>query len=322
MSVDVALASEPFRTAAFNLLPKKTINTEILGTNAFCNDPRFGTVKNQLLEVRDTLKLKHVRVLFAWNDQIQSSPTSKQNFSFYDDIARNIPEGVDAIVVLTGLPSWMKDPANWRDGNPRKTFNDLWIKSVTSRYAKNSRIIGYQIWNEPNDKGNPDNKVLNFTDYPQNYVELLAYSYSTIKKVNASKKVLTAATTAINQNFPRSINYNRKMKDAGALKYADIWSVHYYGEQIENVLRSKGFRSFSHGFPKPFWITESGEKGTNKQLSYGRRIWPFLTKYVRGIERIYQYQFTENTEASQTYGMRNLTKGKELSDLYIYLRDR
>jgi len=112
------------------------------------------------------------------------------------------------------------------------------------------------------------------------------------------------------------------MRDAGAENYCDIWAVHYYGEQIENVFRPRGFRSFSHGLTKPIWITESGEKGTNKQLTYGRRVWPFLTSNVHGIKRIYQYQFTEDTPADSTYGLRNLTPGQELSDLYIFLRDR
>lgn len=312
----------PRSMAGFGILPKKTINTSILGTNAFCNDPRFGTVAEQLDEVKNTLRLNYVRVLFAWDDNVQASSTAKPNFSFYDDIASHIPKGMTALVILTGIPSWMEDPANWIEGNPRKTFNNKWVKKVARRYAKNKKIIGYQIWNEPNDESNEHNQTLDIMESPSNYVEMLSYAWTTVKKFSRSKKVVTAATTAINQNYPETINYNRDMRDAGARDYSDIWAIHYYGEHIENVIRSKGLRVFARGLDKDIWITESGEKGTVKQLNYGRRIWPFLTKYVKGIKRIFQYQFTEDSPAKSTYGMKNPTGGQELSDLYIYLRDR
>ncbi len=310
------------RKPAFSLLPRKEINTKILGTNAFCNKVGFGTPASELNEVKNVTRLKYVRVLFLWDDTTQPTPASPLNFSFFDDIASHIPKGVTAFAVLTGVPSWMNNPDNWIDGNPRKTFNEMWVKKVVRRYRKNKRLAGFQIWNEPNDNNNPHNVIMGLSRSPKNYVELLSFAWSSVKRVSRSKKVISAATTAINQNFPRSVNYNRSMRNAGAEKYCDVWGVHYYSEQIENVLRPRGFRSFSHGLKRPIWITESGAKGTTRQLAYGQRVWPFLTQYVHGIARIYQYQFSEDTPADSTYGMKNLTPGRELSDLFIFLRDR
>jgi len=313
--------SSPEPRFRINLLPKGKIDTTRLGVNAFANDLRFGTVRQQYLEVRNTLKLRHVRVLFAWNDQVQPSPNSAPNFSFYDEIANSLPTGVEAIVVLTGLPSWMKDSRNWVDGNPRKTFVQLWVQAVVSRYSKSRAITAWQIVNEPNMLSNPDNLTLDIATKPENYVELLGYAYPIVKRLAPADKVVGAATTAINQNYPSSINYNKAMKSNGAEKLLDIWAIHYYGVQIENVFRPGGVKSFIKGLGRPVWVTESGEKGTTKQRSYAERVWPFLLSQMPTIQRIYQYQFTDSTTADSTYGLKNLTPGRTLSDLYIYLRD-
>lgn len=304
-----------------NLLPKGKIDTTRLGVNAFANDLRFGSIKQQYLEVRNTLKLRYVRVLFAWNDQVQPTRNSTPNFSFYDDIANNLPAGVEAMVVLTGLPSWMKDSRNWIEGNPRKTFVQLWVQPVVSRYSTSRAISAWQIVNEPNMLSNPDNITLDIASKPENYVELLGFAYPVVKRVAPSDKVVGAATTAINQNYPRSLNYNKAMKNNGAQQLMDVWALHYYGVQIENVLRPGGVKSFVKGLTRPVWITESGEKGTTKQKSYAERVWPFLLSQMSGIQRIYIYQFTDSSAADVTYGLKNLTAGRTVSDLYIYLRD-
>ena len=314
--------ADPEPQFRFNILPKGKIDTTRLGINAFANDLRFGSIKQQYLEVRNTLKLRYVRVLFAWNDQVQPTATSTPNFSFYDDIANNLAPGTEALVVLTGLPSWMKDSRNWIDGNPRKTFVQLWVQPVVSRYSSSRAITAWQIVNEPNMSSNPDNITLDIATKPENYVELLGFAYPTVKRLAPSDKVVGAATTAINQNYPSSINYNKAMKSNGAQQLLDVWAIHYYGVQIENVFRPGGVKSFVKGLQRPVWVTESGEKGTTKQKNYAERVWPFLLSQMSSIQRIYHYQFTDSSAADVTYGLKNLTAGRTLSDLYIYLRDK
>jgi hypothetical protein len=303
-------------------VPRKDIDTSILGVNAFANDSRFGSPAAQFLEVRDTLRLRYVRMLFNWDDGVQPGPGSPLNLSFYDDLIAALPSGVDALIVLTGAPSWMDDPSNWRGGNPRATFVDEFLKPVVARYGRNGRIRGFQVWNEPNMTANPDNITLGVAVDAAAYVELLARAHDVIREVAPGKLIVSAATTAINQNYSETLDYNRAMRDAGAQEFVDVWAIHYYGRQFENVLRSGGVQDFLNGLSRPIWVTESGAQGVNQQLAYGEQVWPFLVDQINNLERIYIYQFTEATPSDVTYGLRNTSADLPVSDLYISLRDR
>jgi len=302
-------------------VPRKTIDTDSLGVNAFANDGRFGSPASQFNEVQSTLRLRFVRILIQWDSNSQPSPSTAANFSFFDSLVSALPGGVDALLVVTGTPNWMSDSNNWTGGDPRRTFVEEWLRPVVQRYGSNGRVIGFQILNEPN-QDNPGNRNLGVHDSAPAYVDLLKMSHAVIESIAPAKLVVTAATTAINQNYPESLNYNRAMRDAGAQDYADIWAIHYYGKQYENLIRPGGVRDFANGLSKPIWVTESGAQGVNKQLAYGEEVWPYLQEKIPSIQRIYQYQFTEATSPSSTYGLRNLSADAALSDLYVWLRDR
>ena len=302
--------------------PRRPIPYALLGCNAFVNDSRFGAIRAQFRELRSSLGIKKVRVLVAWNDQVQPTPSSKPNFRFYDQIVNSLPTGSEALVIVTGVPSWMKDSRNWIGGNPRTTFIELWAKKVATRYAKRGRVGAFQIWNEPNNPSFSENITLDVLTKPENYVELLALGYNAIKAVAPRKRVVNGATTAIAQNFPATLNYNKSMVAAGALSFVDVYAIHFYGKSIERVILPGGVADFVKTIAKPVWVTETGAQGINKQLNYAERIFAFLKQQMPGIARIYLYQFTESIPASSTYGLRNLTPGLSVSDLYINLRDR
>lgn len=302
-------------------VPRKTINTDSLGVNAFANDGRFGSPEAQFNEVRATLRLRFVRILVQWDSKAQPRKAVAPDFSFFDSIISALPGGTDALLVVTGAPEWMSDPGNWTGGDPRRTFVDEWLAPVVRRYGGNGRVIGFQIWNEPN-QGNQANQSLELIDNASAYVDLLKMSNAVVQSIAPAKLVVTAATTAINQNYPASLNYNRAMRDAGAQDHSDIWAIHYYGKQYENLVRPGGVKDFANGLSQPIWVTESGAQGVNKQLAYGEEVWPYLQEKIPGIQRIYQYQFTESSDPSSTYGLRNLSGDAALSDLYVWLRDR
>ncbi len=308
--------------AAFSFLPKKRIPVSKLGVNAFANDPRFGSVASQLREVRRTLRLRHIRVLFAWNDQVQPSPSSAIDFSFYDDIVSHIPSTTKAIVVLTDVPTWMSNSNNWTDGDPRKTFAERWAKVVAARYASKKKILGYEVWNEPNTDMFDENSTLSLTKNPENYVALLRSSAQAIREVAPQKLIISAATTAINQDYPDTLNYNKDLFDLGLESLVDIWAVHFYGSGLESVIFPGGVADFLNDLQKPIWLTEIGEKGYSQQREYMERYLPFLIELIPGIARAYYYQFTDSTSADNSYGLRNLTPGKQYSDLYQYLKSR
>lgn len=308
-------------TDAIEGVPEKTIDTDILGANAFVNDGRFGSQSAQYKEVRNTLGLKFVRVLLQWNDAVQPSKASDLNLGFADAVIGSLPSDLDALVVLTGAPSWMRDRSKWDGGDAGLTFVNEFVAPVVARYGGNGRIIGFQVWNEPN-QGNGDNETMGFTNDPVAYVATLQKAFTVIRRLAPAKLVVSAATTAINQNFPDTLKYNRSMRDAGARDYSDIWAIHYYGRQFENVTRPGGVADFANGLSKPIWVTESGAQGVNNQLKYGRQVWPYLTDKINGIQRIYLYQFTEASPPESTYGLRNLSKDFPVSDLYVHLRER
>jgi len=303
-------------------VPRKTIDASQLGVNSFFNDSRFGSIGSQYAETQNTLKINRFRVLFAWNDAVQSAPNIPPNFSFYDEIVNSAPRGAELLVVLTDVPSWMGNSANWIDGNPRKTFAESWVKPIVARYGGNGSITGWQIWNEPNMPNRFDNQTLSLTNSPENFLDLVALSYSTAKALAPNKLVVNGATTAINQNYPETLNYNRALRDGGLSAVTDVFAMHYYGKQFENVVRSGGVQDFMESIGQPVWVTESGAQGTQSQLAYGEQVWPFLNDNIEQIDRIYIYQMYEPTDPSTTYGLRNLSSASALSDLYIYLRDR
>jgi len=301
-------------------VPRKTIPEDRLGVNAFVNDGRFGSPKEQFGDIR-RLGIRWARVLFSWNNAVQSSPSKSPFFGFYDDILNGVPEDMKVLVILTGVPSWVNNSANWVGGSARSTFVEQWVRPVVERYKNDPRVEGFQIWNEPNMVENSMNTVLRVADNPANYVEMLAMAHNVIKDIAPDKLVVSAATTAINQNYPASLNYNRSMRDAGAQNFLDVWGVHYYGKQFENVVRDDGVRDFLQGISSRIWVTESGERGVSSQLAYGEQVWPFLLDKVSDIERIYIYQYTEDADPTSTYGLRNSSSSAPLSDLYVWLRD-
>jgi hypothetical protein len=301
-------------------VPRKQITRSKTGVNAFFNQAEFGTIEQQYREITQTLGIKHLRVLIDWNDQVQPTPSARPNLGLADDVLRSAPAGVDLLLILTNVPSWMANRANWIDGNPRTTFVRRWVEPIVARYGSNPAVVGFQIWNEPNFPGRFDNSVLQLENDPANFVELVAQAHAAAKRIAPQKLVVNGATTAINQNFPNTLNYNRGMRDAGILSFTDKFAMHYYGRQYENVIRDNGVQDFLRSIPLPVWVTESGAQGIGEQLKYVEQTWPFLDDRTAGIERFYYYQMYERTPPQTTYALRNGSAQTPLSDLYVWLR--
>jgi len=325
LSPSHALPPQPEAETAFLddiFIPRRPIPYELLGINAFANESAFGSIPSQLREVRSTLRLRPIRVLILWNEGVQASPSAAPNFSLYDQIINSLPRGSQALLILTGAPSWLRDSRTWIGGDPRRTFAEMWARTVAKRYGRNRNVEGFQVWNEPNNPDFAENETMEVLNSPTNYVELLAVSQAAIRSVAPRKKVINAATTAIAQNYPATLNYNKEMVNAGLLSFTDAFAIHYYGKNYDRMAIPGGVGDFLKGISKPVWVTESGAQGVNKQREYAQRIFPFLKSSIPALRRIYIYQFTESTPADTTYGLRNLTPGRSVSDLYIDLRDR
>jgi hypothetical protein len=301
-------------------VPRRTIDVTRMGVNAFANERFAGSICDQYQEVSKTLNIKFVRVLFSWNDGIQPTPQSSPFMGFYDDIVNCLPRDVDALAVLTGVPSWMNDSANWINGNPRQTFVENWVKIVASRYKGKRRIVGYQIGNEPNNSEFPENSTLDLVMSPSNFVELVAMASNAVKGIDSSKLVVNGATTGISQRFPETLDYNRSLRDAGLEEFVDRFAIHYYGTNFEKFLLE--VKDFLNASTRPIWVTESGIVGFDQQLAYVEQVWPFLREHVEGVDRIYYYQFAENAPADISFGLKTPDPSFPVSDLYVHLQER
>lgn len=299
---------------------REPIDISRTGVNNFFVNPEFGNIRQQFSEIRDTLGLKYVRVLFAWSNDVQPSPNSAPNYGFYDEIVNNIPSGIDVSIVLVHTPNWITNPGNWVGGNPRQTFVERWVRPTVQRYAGRPGIVGWEVWNEPDFTVVGSDDALGLTD-PANYFELLNYASSVIRVLDPTKLVILGASRSIAQNFPNSLNYNKSLRDFGAENLVDVWNVHYYGKNFESVVAGGGVGDFLNSISKTIWITESGIQGPNNQLPYVEQVWPFLRDEVPGIDRIYYYEYGSTQPLEQNYGLKTTDPGAPVSDLYIYLRD-
>jgi len=300
---------------------RKPIDVNKTGVNNFFVNRQFGNTNAQFKEIRDTLGLKYVRVLFAWGDGVQPTPNSERFYGFFDEIAGAIPPGVEVTVVLAHTPSWMARPANWGpEGNPRLTWVREWLRPTVRRYAGTPGITAWEVWNEPDLTVVPSDAALALTD-PANYMELLTASAASIRTLDPGSLIVVAAPQAVNQNFAVNLNYSKALRNMGADLIVDVWNIHYYGKNYETVVTGSGVADFLNGISLPIWVTESGEQGPTKQLPYVEEVWPFLNEKVPGIDRFYYYEYGSDAPVEQNFGLRTTDPNFPVSDLYIYLRD-
>ena len=299
---------------------RKPIDQSRTGVNNFFVDSEFGSIDTQYRDIRNTLGLRFVRVLLAWTNEVQPSPSADPNFGFFDAILDSIPPDTDVLVTVVHSPDWMANSSNWINGNPRATWVERWLRPVVTRYSGRSGISAWEVWNEPDLTVVAADSALGLED-PNNYFELLSLGAQVVRSLDPGKLVVGAATRSIQQNFPSALDYNRSLRDLGAADLVDVWNVHYYGKQFDRVVQNNGVADFLNGLGKVIWITESGEQGPNNQLDYVERAWPFLKEKIPGIDRFYYYQYGSTAPLEQNFGLRTNDPTFPVSDLYIHLRD-
>lgn len=291
-----------------------------VGVNNFFVNNEFGSIDAQYKDISQTLGVKYVRVLFAWTDAVQPSPSSSVNLDFFDRILNQAPSNVDILIAVAHTPSWMANSANWETGNPRTEWVTRWFEPLVRRYAGHPRVIGWEVWNEPDLTVVASDSALELTE-PNNYLQLLAQASNVIHADDPGKLVVMAASSSINQGFPKAFNYNKALRDGGVENYIDVYNVHYYGTNYESVVSNGGIGDFLNGINKPIYITESGEQGPNNQLAYVEKTWPFLTDHIGSIQRFYYFEYGSTAPTEQNFGLRTTDPNFPVSDLYINLRD-
>ena len=236
------------------------IDTSRMGVNAFFNTSGFGSTSAQFLDIRDTLRLKHTRILFAWTNGVQPTPGSAIDFGFFDSIIDAIPAGVDVLITVAHTPDWMANPANWIDGDPIKTWVERFLVPLLTRYGNDPRVAAWQIFNEPDSVTVGSDSALGLTDASR-YLQMLQMGSARVRELDPSSLVVLAASRSIQQSGDGNLDYNKVLFELGAQDFVDIWAVHYYGKQFEKVVLSDGVASFLNQLNRPIWLTESGEMG-------------------------------------------------------------
>lgn len=298
----------------------KQIDVNKVGVNNFFNDQSFGTIDEQYREIKNVLGLNFVRVLFAWSDEVQPSASASKFVGFYDDILDSVPPDVDVLIVVAHAPTWMNDSSNWTGSDPRQMWLSEWLRPIVRRYAGHPNVIGWEVWNEPNRIAVSSDAVMGFDD-PANYAELLFEAAGIIRELDPGKLVVPAATESIAEKFPINLNYNERLRDLGIQSVVDVWNIHYYGPNLEQLTVSGGVADFLNSLGMTIWITESGKVSPIGQQDYVQRIWPFLKEKVPSIDRIYFYEFASASDLSSNFGLKTSSQENPVSDLYLYLRD-
>lgn len=157
------------------------------------------------------------------------------------------------------------------------------------------------------------------SDSPENYYQMLKTGAKFLRKRAKKLKVIPAATTSIFQNFPDTLQYNQKLQELGMQKWVDVWAIHLYGTNFEQMYFGVG--SFLNSLNMPIWVTESGRPGVSRQLNYAQKWWPFLESEIPNTQRIYHYRYSEDTNSEETYALKNHSSSSPTSDLYNHLKD-
>jgi len=294
----------------FFLKPYK-LDKKKVALNCFFNQPLFqkDNIKQQADDVKNNLGVDTVRVLFHWNEAIQPSQSSPIAFGFYDEILSSLPKGLKALVIVNGSPNWLENIPN-----PRKHFMNYCHK-IIDRYKSNDSVIGFEIGNEPNTSMFHENEVYAFVGKPAFYFEVLHEVYLYAKKVAPDKLIVAAATTSIIQDFPKSLNYHKKLSDWHEEDFCDVFAIHYYGNNPWGLLKPNGVLDFLQSLKKPIWVTEVGCEDGNKHISYLNKHMGFLVDKVPQIEKVFWYHY----DGEDNYCLR-YADGR-VSYLYTYLKE-
>jgi hypothetical protein len=290
-----------------------SIPREKLGVqNEFVANPK-GDPPAQGNDIRSTLRLRHIRTSFFFDEGFLPSEGAAADFSRFDTVLGSIPEDADLLPILAYAPQWLANRSDWKD-----VFVSRYVIPVLDRYGNDGRIAGWEIWNEPDGFCNGRVAPPGVLDCsPGDYVDLVSRVAPEIRK-RSPAPVVGAATTSINQSFPRHLDYNKDMVGAGLLGLVDVYNFHWYGEQLEK-LSFGGIADFLNSTGKRVWATENGERGSTNQLGHARDVFPELDDEIDRLDRIYIFTYFDGEDPGTTYGL-VANNGIE-SDLYQFLRD-
>ncbi len=182
--------------------------------------------ENDLERVR-MMRFDYVKQIFDWNDMRPDPKT--YNWQHADDVVDEVEyRGLKLVARISKPPTWAILPASSDPNQPpfdMQAFAD-YCQSAAARYK--GRIVGYEIWNEPN----LDREWADRTPNPAAYVQMLKVCYQAIKAVDPNAIVISAGlapTGTDDATVMPDDRYLIGMYQAGAAQYYDVLGLNAPG---------------------------------------------------------------------------------------------
>ncbi|MBC7326590.1 cellulase family glycosylhydrolase [bacterium] len=253
--------------------------------------------------------VKWSREEFSWG--VIQPERDKWDFSRYDMAVDTAYEnGISLFGLLDYCATWASTapegaerPWFWL---PRLEDWQKYVKTTVNRYK--DKIKYWEIWNEPNiptfwqPKPNPDE-----------YFSLLQASYTTIKQVDPTAKVIGVCSAGTDFDFIEAV------LNKGGGKYMDIISVHPYRwpstpEETGFLAEMLKLRSTlqRYGLNIPIWITEVGWPTHDKGVSEDVQARMLVRTYVIAIgsklvDKVFWYDYRDDgnnpSDPEQNFGI-------------------
>ena len=290
--------------------PSIPFDRSIIGINNTFTDSGFGEPKEQFDIIND-LRIKHIRVIFPW---LQPTEKKKIDFSFYDKIINSCPDDTKLLIVIAHSPEWFVHVHEDLEHAQDHWFEG-WFKPVVDRYKPSKKIIGYEIFNEPDAILMSSDSLLGL-NVPENYMRLLRKCSAYITDVDSSKKIVMSATATLRDNSAH-LEYNKELIRLGIQDLVDVYSIHCYDGEYVSWLKTNGIVDFLNSIKLPIWITETGTHGLENQtfLNFSKT-YKFFKRFVPGVKMFYIYTLVDHT--SKEFGILDHL-GNTNSDLYYTL---
>lgn len=220
-------------------------------------------------------------------------------WAFMDEaVDKERAKGLDILGLLDYTAGWAVNASGPVSNAPPPV--DLWteyVRQTVGRYK--DRVHAWEVWNEPNEG-------VFWAGTKEQYAQLLAVTYDTIKSVDPSATVVGPAITGVDEAWLDAVDWNK----------FDVLGLHLYVPATS--LNDQEYSFWNQGLPnfkdvvarhggKPIWITEFGYSATSGQQGWyvgnegnqARYLVQWLAETLAypglSIDKVFMYDFNDDT---------------------------
>lgn len=185
------------------------------------------TARTRDLEFVRLMRFGYAKQIFGWKD-IRPDPNLPDSWTHADEVVAEANyRGIKLIARLGKPPNWaIRLERNEYEPPFDEVAFGQFCGDLAARYK--GRIVGYQVWNEPN----LDREWLNKTPNAAAYVKVLAACANAIRSADPNAVIITAGLAPTGSLSPQVIPdtlYLQQMYEAGAARYYDVLGLNAPG---------------------------------------------------------------------------------------------